>query len=341
MAVWWDKETKDEAGALIHIAFARATTNVIRYVSFNTADDTYGTIQTVDNLTVSGSSGDSDVGICVAKSGRIYVCASGDLDAHTENTDHSMLSSDDSGASWDARTSPYSSDEELMRLLPGSAADTDDICAVVFDTINADLEFWKYDASAGTWGKSAIDTGILVTATEGRSLKGFFDAVSRHSDEHILVAYWNDFDQTTGDFRSVDITQATPTITQKTNIDNNTDDSFMAGLLINQQNDDVYVAYLGSDAGDEVQNDTVNCYFKLSTDDMGTWGTEQTYGAENDDLRMVSGGHTVANDGGRFMPAWSNVDLSDITVNDGNDVEIAAAGGVTTRRYTLTTLGVG
>ena len=114
MGVYWDKQTKDESGALIHIAWVEPTSSEVHYISFNTADDTYGTNRTVDALTISGTSGDSDVSICIAKSGRIYICARGDFEQDTENTDHSMLSSDNSGATWDARTAPYSADEEQM-----------------------------------------------------------------------------------------------------------------------------------------------------------------------------------------------------------------------------------
>jgi hypothetical protein len=344
MAVWFDQETKDNSGALLHIAFVMAAaTNEVHYIQFDTSDDTWGTDRTIDSLTVSATSGDSDAAITVAKSGRVYVAARGDYEADTENTDHSMLSSTDGFATaGTSEGSPYSADEEVVKLFPGAAADADDICAVVFDAVNQDLEFWKYDESAGTWGVTAIDATSSVTGAEARSYKGVFDAVSRHSDEHILVVYWNAVDSATGDFRCVDITQATPTITQKANIDTDTDDSSFPSLLINQQNDDVYVAYCGSDTGDELLLVTVICYFKKSDDDMTSWGTEQTYGIENDDLRMTSLGRTIGNSGGRIMPAFYDDDDVDIFVNDGNDVEIAAADGApNTRRYSLTVTGVG
>ncbi len=342
IGAWWDKETKDNSGTLLYIAWVQTTDSAVHYIQFNTSDDTYGTDRTIDSLTISSTSSSSDVSVVVAKSGRVYVCARGDFAADTEDTDHSMRSSSDGFATNNvSETSPYSADEEVVVLLPGSDADMDDISAVVFDAVNQDLEFWKYDESAGTWGVTTIDASISVVASSARLYKGIFSAVSRHSDEAILVAYWNDFIATTADFRSAEILQATPTITQKTNIDTNTDNSAQVGLLINQQNDDVYVAYLGSDAGDEAWGSALICYFKLSTDDMDTWGTEQTYGVQNDDLRAVALGQTVGNDGGRVMPCWFNHDLTSIHVDDGNDVEIAAAGGVTTRRYTLTLTGVG
>ncbi len=324
MAVYFDQETKGDSGTILHIAWVFSSANTVRYVQFDTSDDTFGTIRTVDALTVSATAVDSDVSVVKSVSGRVYVCASGDMDAHTENTDHSMRSSSDGFATNnESELSPYSTDEELVTLMPGAAADEDDICAVVVDTINADLEFWKFDASANTWGVTAIDTGLSQNQAIMRGAKRFAVAVSRHSDEHILVVYWNDRDTATADFKSVDITQATPTITGKTDLHSSLD-SYFISMLINQQNNDVYVAYCGSDAGDEAIFSLVQVYFKKSDDGMASWGTEQTYSDADDDLRMTHMGRTVGSAGGRVMPSFYNDDLDTVLINDGNDVEIAA-----------------
>ncbi len=327
MSAWFDQETKDDSGTIIHIAWVRTTDNDVEYVQFDTATDTFGTIRTVDLLTIGNTSQDSDVAITKAKSGRVYVAARGNFAADTENTDHSMRSSSDGFATNnESEASPYSSDEEMILLLYGIDADQDDIVAVVADTFNQHLEFWKFDASANTWGApTAIDTAFEMSGPIMRANKRFYDATTRHSDEHILLVYWNARDSATGDFKSVDITPATPTITGKTDLDTGSD-SFFPSILINQQNDDVYVAYAGSDANDEDLFADILVYFKLSTDGMGVWGTEQAYGDDLDDYRITHIGHTVGNSGGRMMPAFFNHDLADILVNDGNDIEIAAAG---------------
>lgn len=325
LAVCFDQETKDDAGTIIHIAWLRTGFLDVRYVQFDTSGDTFGTIRTVDSLTVSSTKTDNAISITKAKSGRVYVAASGDLDVHTENTDHSMRSSNDGFASNnESELSPYSADEEIVLLLPGADADENDICAVVADTINGDMEFWKFDASANTWGVTNIGS-LAQTGATLRSFPRFFDAASRHSDEHILLVYWNDRDTATADFKSVDITQATPTITTKTDLDTNGDDSYYPCILINQQNGDVYAAYAGSDANDESLNTKVQVYFKKSTDGMGAWGTQQAYGILDDDIRMTHLGRTVGDSGGRVMASFYNDDLDDILINDGNDIEIAAA----------------
>ncbi len=324
---YFDQETPGNSGTLIHITWVDVVTNNLNYCVFDTADDTWGTVRVVDTYAdVTGISTDTDVGITVSTSGRVYVCGRSNFTLDTENTDHSMRSSSDLFASDNvSEKSPYSADEEKVKLLPGSAADEDDICAVVFDGVNTDLEFWKFDASGNSWSKTAIDAGVLVTAAESRTYTQFFDAAIRHSDEHILVVWWNDFDTATADLKAADIAQATPTITAKTDIITDESESFMCGIqIINQSSggavDDVYVTYLSGTTW--LAN--VKSVFKKSADDMGSWGGEVAYGIEDDDLTVVKLGHTVGDAGGRVMPVWFNDDLNDVTINDGNDIEIAA-----------------
>jgi len=177
---YFDQETKGDSGTIIHIAWVQNTENEVHYAQFDTADDTWGTDRIIDSLTVAPTHTDSDVSVTKAKSGRVYVCASGDMDVYVEGTDHSMVSSTDGFATaGTVETSPYSSDEEQVRLLPGAAADTDDICAVVMDTINLDLEFWKYDKSATSWSKTTVDTDISLTQAELRSYKRSLDYAIR------------------------------------------------------------------------------------------------------------------------------------------------------------------
>lgn len=325
MACWFDQETPGNSGTLIHVAWLQITDNEVHYDEFDTADDAWNTDRTIDSLTINIAGTSQDISVTVAKGGRTHVVARGDFAADTENTDHSHRSSSDGFATNnESEASPYSSDEEQVLLFPGADADEDDICALVMDCVNLDFEFWKFDADANSWGVTSIDTSISVTATEMRLHHHVFNGAIQHSDEHIIAVYWNDLDQSTGDFRCVDITQATPTITQRTDVHSNTDDSFLSTLLINQQNDDWYVAYVGSDDGSEAFGSLVSCYFKKSTDGGSIWGTEQTYSVQNDDLKAVSLGRTIGDAGGRVMPVWFNDDTNDILANDGNDPEIAA-----------------
>ncbi len=98
--------------------------------------------------------------------------------------------------------------------------------------------------------------------------------------------------------------------------------------MVNNQNTDVYVAYLGDEDGSQTMFATLTAFYKLSTDDLDTWGSQTAYSSfPDDDYRAISSGRSVGNAGGRWMPAFFDDDRNDFSVQDGNDVEIAAAGG--------------
>jgi len=68
ISVWFDQETPGNNGNIIHIAFVITSSNTSSYVQFDTSDDTFGTIRTVDSLTISNTSTDSDIAVTVSKS---------------------------------------------------------------------------------------------------------------------------------------------------------------------------------------------------------------------------------------------------------------------------------
>ena len=308
-----DWDTPGDSGTLIHVAWLQTSDDELHYITFDTAADTWGTDRTIDALTVSATVTSSDVAITKAKSGRVYVAGRGDFAGDTENTDHSMLSSTDNFATaGTAETSPYSSDEEIIKFFPGADADTNDICAVVFayHLTGFALEFWKYDDSAGTWGVTTIDRAMDNGPQDARLEKTFFSASLRHSDQHVLVVYFNTSNSRTGDFKSADIAQAVPTIRGKTDLHSNVGSSLYSAVTIDQISDDVYVAYCGSDDGSESLFSAVTCFYKLSTDGMREWGSEAAYGVRADDLRGVWSPNTITSAGGRFMPQVGQCRLS-------------------------------
>lgn len=336
-AVWYDRETVANIGTKIHIAWAEAIDNGVRYVFFDTATDTFGTERLIDDLGINGASAEGDISITVAKSGRVYVCCSGDIDLGTENTDHSMRSSDDDdafSAENTSRASPYSgagaTAHEQVNLLPmdGSSGDDDDIVAVVLTGSGSrDYEFWKFDASANSWpSQTDIYTVGSVTLAESKTQKKHCSVTSRHSDEATLVALWNARDIGTADLLTFEIIHATPTVTQTDTVLVDQDHGFMCGIMVinttgGPDQDDVYVNYCHGIIAGPYPNDSL-CFFKRSTDNMANFGSEQIY---SDDATFVIASKLgyVGDDGGRVMPVWFVSDTDQIVVNVGNDLEIA------------------
>ncbi len=324
-SAYFDQETKDNNGTLIHMAWAHPVDNAFYYVTFDTATDTWGTRRTVDSLTVSSTEEDSDCSIAVGANDKVYVLCRGDRTADVEDTDHSFRSSTDNFVSNnESEKSPYTSNEEKFKLIAGQAADANDMAAVGFDFINQDLDFWKFDASLNTWSSTSIDDGLVWPGSTGLFYKSW-DVTTRFSDGKSLLIYRTERDSATGDMKSFEIDHATPTITEKADLSTNKDDQWMVAILINQQNGKVYVAYIGADSGAEAIGSTAKVYYKVSDDSMDSWGTEQAYSTILDDIKGLALGHSIGDPGGLMMPVYFNDDLNDCGVNADNTISIASA----------------
>ena len=169
------------------------------------------------------------------------------------------------------------------------------------------------------------------------------DASVRHSDKVIILAAHSNDDTSGDDLLTWAITVnripvESGDIAIKANVFTDQAESAQVSVFINQQNNDVYIAYLKG--GTWVS--AVDAVFHLSDDDLATWEAEQEYSelSPSDDLRMVTAGRTVGDAGGRYQPVFNNDDFEDIFVNLVNDVEISALSAGATRRTGLLTLGV-
>lgn len=316
MAVWMEKETPGDTGTKLLVTYIRRTDDDVRFIAFDTATDTWGTeVQVAATFTVSAAVDASDVGVAKMRGGNIIVAARGDLVGSS-----GAWKSTDGGSSWSAVADPYdASANDWLRLFPGNEADNQDGWAVYVDDSANEVDFLLYDDSANTWTLTNIATGINNTVG---TVKTFFDGAIRHSDHHLLLAIWNDRDVAAADLLTFDI-NGSGSITAKGNIVTDSDDCYGVALLIDQNDDTVYAAYIGSEDGTQTFFTATQVFYKSSSDGMATWGAQTAYGTDNDDIRAVSAGHSVTSDGGRFMPAWYNDDLLDVLVNVGNDVEIA------------------
>ncbi len=335
--VWFDKWTPGDSGTVIHIWWLDSAAADVKYRSLDTADDSLGTERTVfdgasmttTNRTSHALSGTKAVG------GNLYVQFWLDSDGNERGFYRSV----DSGANWTSRTdgADGTACDEVMCLPDDDSADNEDIVMIYWDRSANELSIKKYDDSGNSWGETSIATSMN---DRGDLLQ--MDAVVRHSDGHVILVAWSDADLSTTDLRVWDITLATPTITAKTDVITNKDDVICVGLLIDQNTDDLYVAYLGDEDGSETAFITLTAFYKKSADGGGSWGSQTAYQEDAaDDSRHISAGESTPGAAeGRFEPVFFNTDINDLFVNKVNSVELGAAGAAT-RRYTLTTMGVG
>ena len=322
IACWFDKETPGDSGDIVNVAWLDSTDGELKYVTLDVSDGSLGTIRTVaTGLTISVPSLQYNNRIALTKtvSGNLIAACSTQSEVEAYKSDDLFATS----ATNISDVYESGTQEDHLLLFPADTGDNNDACGIFWDRSASEISIKMYDDSADNWTETSI--GSSMTA---HFIYMNMDASVRHSDNHILLAAHSEHDSFGDDLLTWDLTVnsiATPTITAKTNVITNQSEAAQVAVLINQQNDDVYVAYLKGNFIWESASDVV---FLKSTDDMATWGSEESYSeASSDDLRLVHGGRTVGNDGGRIQWMWYNDDTTDIWVNLVNDIDITAVGG--------------
>jgi hypothetical protein len=320
--IWFDKWTPGDSGTLIHVWWLESTSDDLHYRSLDTSTDTLGT----DRIVFAGTSFSSTfdrtshaVSGTKAVGGNLYVQFWGDTAG-----ERGFYRSVDAGVAWTSRTDGADGDapDEVICLPDDDSADNQDIVMIYWDRSANEISIKKYDDSGNSWGETSISGSMSDT-----NLIMQMSAVVRHSDGHIIVAAWSNIDSATADLKVWDITLATPTITAKTDVVTDSDDCVGAALFIDQNNDDLYCAYLGDEDGSETWQSTLTAFYKKSDDGAGTWGAQTAYqeGAADDERYIDAGHSTPGSAAGRFEPVFFNADLLDLFVNKVNSVEITVA----------------
>ena len=338
VSAWFDKETPGNTGTLVHIAWLDSVTDECTYVTVDVSDATVGTIRVVASPTVGAGAIENRVAVSRAVNDDVMIAFATTF-ANETHTSDDLFATDNvtRAALWDTTNSDW------VLLYPADV-DAGDFVAIYWDRSADEITVKIFDSSAGggsppvgTWSETTI-SGSMVDDAQWMNM----DASVRHSDKVILLAAHSAEDTSGDDLLTWAITVDTipvggGDIVAKTNVFTNQAESAQVSVHINQQNNDVRIAYLkgGTWFG------LVDAVFHLSDDDLVTWETEEAYSeATADDIRLVTAGRTVGDAGGRYQPVFNNDDFEDIFVNLVNDIEIAAAVAGGTRRTGLLTLGV-
>jgi hypothetical protein len=267
VAVWY-RRWSGIAQDVIDIAFTESVNGDIRYNSINTSTDTLGTEVVVFNGTDSAAGG--ALSIVTGRDGVIRVA--GSIDAGTED---GAWSSNDNGATWtDTIADPSEgATQDQYFLLPGWNADTADIMLIFVDASANGLSVKRYDDSADTWTETAIIAdGSFVDTTAGNSYPHVACAVDIANSQNIIIA-WSAVDTANADLRCFIIDDTT--ITEVTNVVlNSVDDQGLCALGIDTVTGDWYAFYGGKSDGSNTFSTNIRFYYKISTDDGTTWGSE-------------------------------------------------------------------
>lgn len=312
LSAWFDQETPGDTGTLIHFVYTDSSgADAFRYFSVD-----------VDGGAINEEVIRNPTGVAASRVAITKTVSGNLIAAYFSTTDSSLgvFRSSTSTESWISRADVWDvGNSEHLILLPAATADDDDAVGILWNFDIDEIELRMYDESANTWTTTGIEGNMVEDASHAN-----MDASVRHSDSHILLAAHSNDDSATDDLLTWDLTVdsiASPATTSKANIFTDQNQSAQVAMIINQQNDDVYVAYQKGGAW----TGSVATVFHKSDDGMATWGGEAAYAEITDDNRRVSGTRTIGDNGGRIQWSWYNDDLLDIYVNLVNDIEISVA----------------
>jgi hypothetical protein len=317
-AIWYDRWTPNDTGTEIHVVYSDSSDDDLFYNSLNTSDDVLGgevTIHSWTSVSTTENWGYHEESITKSRGGRLYVGAWGD------NSEGSVFynSSDGSGSSWTSRTTmgEINTPEPIM-FHPGDEIDDNDIWSIFIDRSTDQVSLKIYDQSEDTWSETVFGEAERTNTNTNYMM----DSATRHLDNHVILVV-EDYasDPTINNMTVYDI-GGSGDITRKANVTTAVDDNHQPSIMINQQNDDIYVSYIGKEDDSEEWGGTVKAYYKLSQDGGDTWGPETSL-SENaaDDLRWITSGTSVVKEGGRFQPVWFNDDLNDLFTTTVNSIE--------------------
>lgn len=271
IAVWFDRWTPGMTTDLIHIVYTESVTDDTLYRTINTASSDALSTQTILFAGASTANPGGALAVVRAVGGNVYCRTT--IDAGAEGGFYRLLSANVPNGAWDAARTV---DETLASadqwiLVPGFAADTQDIMMIFSDSSASELSRKIYDDSGNSWAETSIATSMVTGSFSNAG--PHFSACCMVADSQIYVAGWSANDAANADLRFWTLDETT--ITEGTNVVlNSTDDQGLCAIGYDSVSEEIYVFYCGKSDGSETAWTALNIYYKVSTDGGTTWGAE-------------------------------------------------------------------
>jgi hypothetical protein len=171
-----------------------------------------------------------------------------------------------------------------------------------------------YDDSANSLSESAALT-FDNNATDFTGQYGFSGSI-RHSDGHLIFAFFNAYDAAGEDFLCYDWDGTTATAL--TALTTDIDDMYYPSVYLNQDQPDwIYIAYVGKSDGSETIGTTAGVYYALSKDRGLTWTKDIAYSTSVTDYRQT----WAPLNGERFMVVFTKISALSLNTNQDNSKE--------------------
>lgn len=271
LSVWYDRWSNISAG-LIHCAYTETGGSDTLYRSIDTeSSDALGTQTTIHAGTSAVATG-SFLSIVRARGGNVY-CRT-QIDAGAEGAFYRLPNANVPSGAWDAARTINEANATLDQiiLVPGFAADNQDIMGIFWDASANEISRQVYDDSANSWAETSIATSMteLTTATAFPMYAATVDL----TNSRIIMVAWSAVDTANADLRCWTITESAITETSTNVVLNSTDDQGLCAVTIDADSGDWRVFYCGKSDGSETWLTILNVYMKCSKDQGATWGPE-------------------------------------------------------------------
>lgn len=262
VSVWFDRWSGIAAGK-IHVIYI--SNNDVFYRSIDTENSDTLTAATTVFDGASSASGCA-MSITRARGGNLYAKVM--IDAGAEG---GFFRSVDGGANWTSRTdSEALAASDQWALVPGFAADNQDIMCIFMDASASEISRCIYDDSGNSWAETSIATSITALAAS-TAYPNFAVAVDL-ANSQIVLAVWTAADALNADLLCFTVTESA--ITPKTDvITNSTDDQGLVAIGIDTDSGDWDVFYFGASDGADNFTSQITVRHRVSTDDGATWSS--------------------------------------------------------------------
>lgn len=275
-ATWADWQTPGDTGTKIHIAYMETDNDDVSYCNLDVATESLSTPVVVAAL-VSGTGNNASTMISITKARGGNLLIGFDIDGGTET---GFYRSTDGGVNWTSRANlNEAASSDYYLLAPGfNVSDSQDIMAIFWDRSASEISRKIYDDSADSWAESSI-SGSMTAIASTTCVPHFALTVDATNSRLVLIA-WSNRDTANADLKTWWITEAA--ITAKTDVvTDSTDDQQMCSIGLATDTGYLYAVYGGKSDGSETAGTSIGIYYKVSTDNGATWGSETVLSANN------------------------------------------------------------
>lgn len=293
ISVWYDQWTTGGTGGIIHVAGAEAGTDDAWYNSVDTTSSDAVSGWVVVDLGTARAPPDGEISIAKSTEGYLFIST-----FRSTVLGGAILRSTTGGSSWsDITPSGVDDDDDHAQFMPLTGGD---VLLIFWDESSSTLQSNIWDESGDAWvGWTTIDSGIVTDTT----YDAMFSAVLSKTSNDIYLAYNNDTDATTSDFKAWKFDEGLRSWSVLADIGTDIAESSDVALALDENTDDLYAFYIhGTNAAA-----TTHVYYKVSTDDGGSWSSEIQLSDTLDDLRIV---RTNFRSDERIYAFWYNDDLN-------------------------------